>query len=159
MRTPTLLSALLLFTSAVAAAEPAPDFQLTGQDGQPVTLSSLRGKVVYVDFWASWCGPCRQSFPWMNQLHSTYRDQGLVVVAINLDQERPLAERFISATQPAFTIAFDPEGTSAERYQVQGMPSSYLIDRAGQIHTRHVGFREKETARVEQEIRVLLATE
>jgi thiol-disulfide isomerase/thioredoxin len=151
-----LLGALALLLSAPLLADPAPDFTLPGGDGKPVHLSELRGKVVYVDFWASWCGPCRQSFPWMNQLQSTWGDKGLVIVAINLDQERALADRFIAAMKPGFTLAFDPQGGTAEHYKVQGMPTSYLIDRQGNIHARHMGFREHETAQVTEEIRQLL---
>ncbi|HLP30464.1 MAG TPA: TlpA disulfide reductase family protein [Geothrix sp.] len=151
-----LLGALVLVLSTPVLADTAPDFSLPGQDGKPVRLSELRGKVVYVDFWASWCGPCRQSFPWMNQLQAAWADKGLVIVAINLDQERPLADRFIEAMKPRFPVAFDPQGTTAEQYKVQGMPSSYIIDRQGNIHARHMGFREHETAQVTEAIRQLL---
>lgn len=151
-----LLGALALLFSAPLLADPAPDFTLPGSEGKTIHLSELRGKVVYVDFWASWCGPCRQSFPWMNQLQSAWGDKGLVIVAINLDQERALADRFIAAMNPRFTLAFDPLGGTAEHYKVQGMPTSYLIDRQGNIHARHMGFREHETAQVTEEIRQLL---
>jgi thiol-disulfide isomerase/thioredoxin len=150
-----LLSLMLLVAPVVGADEAAPDFTLPGQSG-PVTLADLRGKVVYLDFWASWCGPCRQSFPWMNEVQRRYGDQGLAIVAVNLDQEPELAARFIDHTKPEFTIAYDAEGAVAERYQVQGMPSSYVIDREGRLHARHVGFRDKDRAALERTLRDLL---
>lgn len=145
----------LVFAPLIALAEPAPDFTLPGKEG-PVKLSALRGKVVYLDFWASWCGPCRQSFPWMNELQRLYGGQGFTVVAVNLDKERELAARFIEGTKPTFTIAYDAEGSVAESYRVQGMPSSYLIDVNGEIRSRHVGFREKDREDLEYQIRSLI---
>lgn len=152
-----LFSLMLAVAPAALAADaaPAPDFNLPGRDG-PVKLAELKGKVVYVDFWASWCGPCRRSFPWMNEVQRQYGKQGLEIVAINLDQEPELAARFIETTQPKFTIAFDAEGKVAERYGVQGMPSSYVIDREGRLHTRHVGFRDKDRSELERTLRALL---
>ncbi|MCW8919535.1 MAG: TlpA family protein disulfide reductase [Gammaproteobacteria bacterium] len=147
---------LLLAPLNVHALDAAPDFSLAGFDG-PITLSAHRGKVVYLDFWASWCAPCRRSFPWMNQLQERYGDKGLAIIAVNLDKQRELTNDFLSATRPTFTIAFDPEGSSAEAYQVMGMPSSYLIDRNGKLHTRHLGFREQDKAALEQQIEGLLA--
>jgi thiol-disulfide isomerase/thioredoxin len=150
---------LLLFSlvtaAPVSAAEPAPVFTLPGRD-QPVSLAALRGKVVYVDFWASWCVPCRKSFPWMNSLQKSYADQGLVIVAVNLDKSRELSDRFLSEVPSELTIAYDPEGKVASAYQVKGMPSSYLIDRAGRIHSSHIGFREESAAAMEATIKDLL---
>ncbi len=153
--TTLFLVAALLLTPLAQAQEPAPGFSLEGI-AQQVKLEEYRGKVVYLDFWASWCTPCRKSFPWMNEIKQRYADQGLEIIAINLDKERKDSEAFLAATQPSFTIAFDPEGTTAVRYQVMGMPSSYLIDRNGQLHNSHIGFRDKDKAALEQQLKGLL---
>jgi cytochrome c biogenesis protein CcmG, thiol:disulfide interchange protein DsbE len=145
----------LVTAAPVFAAEPAPAFTLPGRD-QPVSLAALHGKVVYVDFWASWCVPCRKSFPWMNSLQKRYADQGLVIVAVNLDKSRELSDRFLSEVPTELTIAYDPDGKTATAYQVKGMPSSYLIDRAGRIHSSHIGFREESAADMETAIKDLL---
>jgi thiol-disulfide isomerase/thioredoxin len=155
-RLTTRLLLLLLIPLNLHALDTAPDLSLVGLDG-PVTLGAHRGKVVYLDFWASWCAPCRHSFPWMNQLQGRYGDMGLVIIAVNLDKQRELASDFLATTRPTFTIAFDPQGSSAEAYQVMGMPSSYLIDRHGGLHTHHLGFREQDKAALEQQIKGLLA--
>src|ERR1700678_2968999 len=89
-------------------------------------LASFRGRVVYLDFWASWCGPCKQSFPWMETMKRTYAGQGLEVIAVDLDGDRADADRFLAQFHPTFDVRFDPEGELAEAYKVQGMPSSVL---------------------------------
>jgi len=133
------------------APEPAPAFTLPGTAGE-VSLAALRGQLVYVDFWASWCVPCRRSFPWMNELHARYAERGLHIVAINLDQDREAAAAFLAATEPRFTIAWDPAGDSAERFGVIGMPSSWLIDADGRIVDNHVGFRARDREALEARI-------
>jgi thiol-disulfide isomerase/thioredoxin len=133
----------------------AADFNLSGEQGG-VALSRYQGKVIYLDFWASWCGPCRASFPWMNQMASRYAADGLVVIAINLDKDRALAERFMAELKPRFTIAFDPTGEVAESYGVEVMPSAYLIDRDGFIRREHRGFQRARTSDTESEILSLL---
>jgi thiol-disulfide isomerase/thioredoxin len=140
---------------AAATGEPAPDFSLPGR-GETVSLASLRGKVVYVDFWASWCGPCRKSFPWMNRMQSRYADQGLAIVAVNLDKSRELSDEFLKETPANFRVAYDPEGKAASAYRVKGMPSSYLIDREGRIRSSHIGFREENSASMEAAIQALV---
>ena len=129
-----------------------------GAASDPLDLPSLKGKVVYVDFWASWCGPCRQSFPWMNDMQRTYGRDGLVIIAVNVDHERPDADKFLRTFAPSFRVAYDPDGALAESYHVKGMPTSFLIDRDGKVQLQHAGFRSKDAAELEGRIRALLAT-
>jgi len=126
----------------------APNFDLPTKSGN-VSLNTLRGKIVYVDFWASWCGPCRQSFPWMIKLHEQYSPKGLVIVAINLDKTQDLADNFLYDFSPPFIVAFDPSGKTAEAFKVPAMPSSYLLNRDGTILYSHAGFDPKKTGDIE----------
>ena len=151
-----LSSALLLLLSVSSiAAEPAPNFKLPSFKSD-VSLSSFRGKVVYVDFWASWCEPCRKSFPWMSEIQQRFGND-LKVIAINLDQERAPAIEFLKKLDPQFTIAFDPSGKVAEAYKVKGMPSSYLIDQHGRIVKAHIGFRAPDKRELEENIEKLVS--
>ena len=146
---------LLLPLVSANAGTTAPGFNLAGKAG-PVKLSDYSDQVIYVDFWASWCVPCRKSFPWMNDMQTKYGDLGFQIIAINLDKERALAEEFLKVVPSNFTIAFDPEGGTATKYQVKGMPSSYLIGRDGKIHFEHLGFRDKKTREMEDQIKKLI---
>lgn len=148
-------AALSLTPAAGAEDEAAPGFSLPGRTAT-VELAKLRGRVVYVDFWASWCGPCRQSFPWMNRMQKRYGDQGFTVVAINLDKSREASDGFLKETPADFSVVYDPEGKTAAAYGLKVMPSSYLVDRAGRIHKRHVGFREQDAREVESSIQSLI---
>ena len=147
----------VLFISAtysLAAAE-KPLLELTiGQE--KIMFSEYRGKVVLLDFWASWCGPCRQSFPWMNEVQARYADQGIEVIAINLDEEKQNAANFLKDVPAKFKIAYDPDGRSAEQMNVMGMPMSYLIDREGYVRHRLIGFNSSKRIEHEEHIRALL---
>jgi cytochrome c biogenesis protein CcmG/thiol:disulfide interchange protein DsbE len=125
----------------------------------PIDLQAFRGRVVYLDFWASWCVPCRQSFPWMQTLKAKYQRQGLEVIAVNLDQNRGDADRFLGKFRPTFEVRFDPRGESAERFRVQGMPTSVIIDRHGAVRFTHIGFRPVDETAHENELRQVLAEE
>lgn len=129
----------------------APAFELQGVN-EVVSLEDYRGSVVYVDFWASWCTPCRKSFPWMNELQERHAGQGLKVVGINLDSNPADAKEFLEATRPNFVIAYDPEGQTATDYRVRGMPSSYIIGRDGKLVWQHIGFRKKDTGKLEKQL-------
>src|SRR5512132_1796853 len=142
---------------AAAAGDVAPTFALPTASGETVALDKLRGRIVYVDFWASWCGPCRQSFPWMNEMQAKYGGRGLAIVAINVDKKRADAERFLQQTPAAFTIVFDEPGATPGAYAVKGMPSSYLIDAQGKVAAVEIGFFDDHKASLEERIRELLA--
>lgn len=120
-------------------------------------LIAYQGTVVYLDFWASWCGPCKQSFPWMQLMQDTYDRQGFKVVAVNLDRQRADAAKFIERFRPTFEVRFDPNGKLGQVYHVKAMPSSVLIDRHGMIRFTHEGFRPIDAAAYEAQVRELLA--
>lgn len=96
-----------------------------------LNLSAYCGMVVYVDFWASWCGPCKQSFPWLDGLLREYGSQNFIVIGVYVDKDRDRAERTLKETPAEFSIVYDPKGELATSYKVAGMPSGILIDRAG----------------------------
>jgi len=128
-----------------------------GHAAQSLDLDALQGRVVYLDFWASWCAPCRQSFPWMSAMHKAYESQGLTIIAINVDHDRADAQRFLQTFQPKFEIWFDSEGSWAERFKVSGMPTSIIIDRHGVARFTHIGFWPGDSDVSAQQIRELLA--
>ncbi len=122
-------------------------------------LEENQGKVVYLDFWASWCGPCVKSFPWMNAIHKKYEQQGFVVISVNLDANKALAAKFLVKTPALFSVIYDPKGKIAKHFAIQGMPSSMLIGRDGTIKSRHTGFFTKKIPEYEEEIEKLLNKE
>jgi thiol-disulfide isomerase/thioredoxin len=124
----------------------------------PVELAPVHGKVLWVDFWASWCAPCRRSFPWLNKMQRKYSGQGLAIIAVNLDKDRKLADAFLAETPAHFDVRYDPSGRLAEQFDVQAMPSSYLLDASGKVIGRHLGFKLAETDRYEQLIEHALAS-
>lgn len=136
---------------AFEKGDKAADFTLPGRQGI-VQLSDKAGSVVYLDFWASWCGPCRQSFIWMNQMQAQYRSKGFQVLAVNLDARTDDAMKFLAAVPADFTVAFDSKGQTPRVYGVKGMPTSFLIDRSGKVIMRHVGFRPADREELEKQI-------
>jgi cytochrome c biogenesis protein CcmG/thiol:disulfide interchange protein DsbE len=126
-----LAAGLFLVLSTVLRAEDSLD------------LTEYRGKVVLLDFWASWCVPCRRSFPWMNRMQQKYGDSGLVIIGVNMDAEAGAAQAFLDDYPAEFRIINDPNGDLAREYDVIAMPSSYVIGRDGELATRHLGFKVK----------------
>jgi len=120
-------------------------------------LSTHKGKVVYVDFWASWCVPCRDSFPWMQAMQAKYAAKGLVIVSVNVDEVRADAERFLAKYGTGIAVQYDNAGAIAKEYDLKGMPSSFLVNCAGAARFKHTGFREKDREAFETEIRQLIA--
>lgn len=147
MRRALVLGLLSLWASGASPALAAP----------PAGLAPVTGKVVWVDFWASWCVPCRRSFPWLNSMHRKYGDQGFEIIAINLDKDRALADGFLADVPAEFGVRFDPAGNLAKQFKVQSMPSSYLLDADGKVLASHYGFRTADAAEYEQAIQSALA--
>ncbi|MDH5229553.1 MAG: TlpA family protein disulfide reductase [Gammaproteobacteria bacterium] len=143
-------------TTHAASGKQAHSFVLKNAKGSKISLKNYRGKVVYLDFWASWCVPCRESFPWMRKMQSQYKKKGLRVIAVNLDKDKKLAAQFLKENKSNFEILYDSKGKVAEKYNVVAMPSSYLIDRRGRIRAVHHGFREEVKEKAEADIKKLL---
>jgi cytochrome c biogenesis protein CcmG/thiol:disulfide interchange protein DsbE len=141
------LSTIFLFMPPLSPAQTTDNF----------SLEQYRGQVVWLDFWASWCTPCRRSFPWMNEMIGRYADEDFVIVGVNVDMERELAEEFLRETPASFPIVYDPDAKLAQQFGVLGMPSSYLIDRDGNVISSHIGFRRDERDNYESAIREALA--
>ena len=123
---------------------------------KPLDFSKHKGSVVYLDFWASWCDPCKASFPWMQKMQEKYEKKGLEVVAINLDKEKKLADKFLKTHPVSFEIIYDPKGENADIFKLKGMPSSIFINKAGKVVGSHVGFKEADKLRLEKKIVSLL---
>jgi len=150
-----LLTLTLITSNSFAGLNQAPEINLPGIN-KTIQLKNYKGKVVYLDFWASWCLPCKESFPWMQRLKQSHEAQGFEIIAINLDKDRSLANYFLKNVDVNFEVAFDESGQSASLYKLKGMPSSYLIGRDGKVHASHIGFREKDKQRLEQAVISLL---
>jgi len=150
----------LSMTPAAGAVElfkPAPDVYLDTLDGEGSgSLYEHLGKVVYLDFWASWCGPCRQSLPMLNKLYEKKKDQGFEVVAINLDEDREAGMEFLESFPVDYTVLYDPASETPELYGVMGMPTSVLIDREGVVRHVHKGFKPSDMKKIKKEIDALL---
>jgi thiol-disulfide isomerase/thioredoxin len=131
-------------------------YSLTAGAADALNLDRYRGKVVVLDFWASWCAPCRQSFPWLNDLQAKYAERGLVVLGVNVDGTRADAERFLHDVPARFEIVYDPKGALASRYDLPGMPSSFVFGPDGTLVAKHIGFRNADRAEREAEIAKLL---
>ena len=154
-----LLAAAMLFggsVHALDAGQPAPALQVPGTTAA-IDLAAFKGKVVYVDFWASWCAPCKQSFPWMNEMQAKYGARGLQIVAVNVDQRREDADKFLAEVPANFLVGFDAKGDSPRRFEIKGMPSSVLVGPDGKVVKVHAGFRADERKAQEDAIVAALA--
>jgi cytochrome c biogenesis protein CcmG/thiol:disulfide interchange protein DsbE len=137
---------------AIESGQGVPAFSVTKLGGGSITQADVQGSVVYLDFWASWCGPCRHSFPWMNEMQAKYGSRGFKVLAINLDQKTADAEAFLKQNPANFTVALDPKSEAPTKFQVKGMPTSYLIAADGKVTKVHAGFRPEDQKELEAAI-------
>ena len=134
----------------------APDFTLQARSGDPISLAALRGQVVMINFWASWCGPCRQEFPILDQIHRKYRPLGFAMLGINVEPETPDAERFLASTPVGFPILFDRNNAVSRKFGVSGMPTTVLVDRKGRIRWLHQAYKPGDENEYISQIRAIL---
>jgi len=158
----SLLSISLLFLATLAgplpAAEPAPapDFELSDRNGQPVRLSELRGKVVLINFWATWCGPCRKEMPLLEAIHRRYEKLGLTLLGVNVEEDLSDAEEFLRQTPVSFPILTDPENRVSRLFDVAAMPSTVIVDRAGRLRHLHHGYQDGYENIYQDQVRALI---
>jgi cytochrome c biogenesis protein CcmG, thiol:disulfide interchange protein DsbE len=143
--------------TAASISKLAPNVAVHTADGATVRLADYKGKVVLIDFWASWCPPCKTSFPALDAIYREYQPKGLEVLAVNVDERRHDADTFLEAHPHRLTVLYDPKGLSPEAFGVKGMPSSFLIDRAGNIRFTHMGYSGNVDDSYRQEIAQLLS--
>lgn len=142
---------------AVGVGQLAPDFErMPLKGGQAISLKDFNGKVVYLDFWASWCGPCRQSMPLMDKMYEELSEQGFTVLAINLDAYVDEALNFLKRQPVSYPVVRDTGGVLPGIYGLQGMPTAYLIDRSGIVRYVHHGFRPNDIGPLREAVESLL---
>jgi thiol-disulfide isomerase/thioredoxin len=151
-----LLAPLLLSATALDARAASTAASLAVVDSVTGDSTLAPGSVVYVDFWASWCAPCRTSLPWMKALVERYAARGFQLVTVNLDRDPATAREFLDAIDVALPVVFDPEGTLARLYRLEDMPTSFLYGRDGSLRSRYRGFRTGDRAQIESAIRACL---
>lgn len=160
MRLISIFILIIVYCSPLFAIEPgtkAPDFSLIGNDGKSHSISELNGKVILLDFWASWCGPCKKSLPWLSELRKETSTNDLEIVAVNLDTEQADAIEFIKRYKIDLKVLFDAEGKTPQQYKLTTMPSSYLIGRDGNIHYVFEGFHEDDKEKIKSAITELIS--
>ncbi len=157
------LAGALLLMGVPAWAEradvgrPAPMFEATTMTGQPLSLNDLRGRVLLVDFWASWCEPCREEFPEFEAMYRDLRDRGVEIIAVSVDRKRENAEAFLAKHPATFPVIHDPDRAIADRFKPRAMPTAYVIDQAGVVRFVHLGYQREYLAKYREEITRLLA--
>jgi peroxiredoxin len=161
MRTTPLAALLLLAASlatqaAVPTPQPAPEFALPARDGGELSLSSLKGQVVMINFWATWCGPCRQEMPLLEQIHARYEPLGFTLLGVNVEPDSRAATQWLQGMPVSFPILFDTKNAVAEQFGVLGMPSTVFVDREGRVRHVHRGYKPGDEAQYADLIRSLV---
>lgn len=150
----------LLATIALAAQassqEPAPVFTLPDAKGSDVSLSDFQGDVVLINFWASWCGPCREEMPLLDQLSDRYGDLGFTMLGVNVEEDSKLADQFLQGTPVDFPILYDRANSVSQLYDVVAMPTTVIVDREGKVRFIHHGYEPGYENDYQDQIRALL---
>jgi len=151
-----LLLLSLLLGTGLALAEPAPDFTLKSDSGENIRLAEQRGKVVMINFWASWCGPCRKEMPLLDELYQRYEPAGFTLFGVNVEQNPEAAQRFLEDVGVSFPILYDPESNVSQRYQVDAMPTTVMVDRDGQVRYVNRGYKDGDEDKYRKQVRELI---
>lgn len=139
-----------------ASGELSPDFTLKSKDGGNIKLSEQRGNIVLVNFWASWCGPCREELPAFEELYQEYQDMGVEILAVNVDDEAEKADVLLQDIEVSFPVLYDTSGEVSELYDVSAMPTTVLVDRDGNVRLLHPGYRKGDEKKYEKAIKMLM---
>jgi len=154
-----LVAGLLVATTAFAsgsASKPAPDFTLANRAGGQMSLAKLKGQVVMINFWASWCGPCRQEMPLLDQMYKKYKPLGFTLVGVNVEPDSTDAEGYLKKTPVTYPILLDKENKVSSLYEVSAMPSSVIVDRKGRVRYVHHGYKPGDENEFLNQIRALV---
>jgi peroxiredoxin len=151
-----LAAAAPLPAASVTPGAPAAAFQLPAAVGDPVSLADLKGQVVLINFWASWCGPCRQEMPILDQLYKKYRAAGFTLLGVNVEPKSGDALAFLKATPVSFPVLFDTQSKVSTLYEVSGMPSTVIVDRKGNVRYVHHGYKPGDEGEYLDQIRSLM---
>jgi len=154
-----LIGIVLIFVNSLVLSENIDPMSFTGKQfssGKDFEFSHYSNKVVYIDFWASWCAPCRESMPFLERLYQTYNKQGFEVIAINIDEVKADANRFLEQFPISYSNMYDPRGDIGKKLKVKSMPTAFLIGRDGKMIVRHSGFNQKYGVKLETKIKLLL---
>lgn len=156
-RATTLSSVFAIFLFSCAQEQQVVEFDVETASGRFVSAEH-QDKVVYLDFWATWCTPCRASFPWMNEMREKYEDKGLQIIAVSIDADKALARQFATELSAAFNVGYDPEGKVADLFDVNVMPTSVILGKGGRLIEVHKGFNEEKKSTYEKAIVAALKT-
>ena len=154
-----ITAAVIMAASAVSAGmkqSSAPDFTLKSHEGENIRLSEYRGEVVLINFWASWCGPCRQEMPVLSALHDKYRALGFTVLGVNVESDTRKARKLLQDRPVSFPVVFDSDSVVSKQYDVVAMPSTVLVDRDGNMRYLHKGYKPGLEAVYQQQVRDLI---
>ncbi|MDY6827926.1 MAG: TlpA disulfide reductase family protein [Pseudomonadota bacterium] len=151
-----VLSGITGWSIATVPDAEAPDFVLKSHSGENLRLSELKGQVVMINFWASWCGPCRQEMPLLDALHRKYQKLGFTLLGVNVEKDTAAARRFISDVPVSFPVLFDQKNTVSRSFDVSGMPSTVVLDRDGRVRYQHAGYVPGDETRYSEVVRELL---
>jgi len=155
----SLFVALVAITGTATAKEmneKAKDFTLPSRSGENVRLAELQGEVVLVNFWASWCGPCRKELPKLEEMHQKYKDLGVTILGINIDETRELSQKLLKDVEVNFPVLYDHDSEVAEPYNIQAMPSTFIIDKSGNFRYLHLGYQDGYELAYEEQIKKLM---
>ena len=152
------VSALVLATAAgaVTQSDPAPDFTLKSLEGSNLRLEEYRGQVVLINFWATWCGPCRQEMPILDRLHQRYEDTGFAVLGVNVEGAAGPAQNLVDQTGVSFPVLIDEGQKVSEAYHLEAMPSTYVVDRDGNVRYVHRGYKPGDEDKYVEVVKALI---
>ena len=151
-----ILMVALPVWAAAADAPQAPAFTLQSVDGKTVSLSQFKGDVVMINFWASWCGPCRQEMPLLDDIYKQYKDMGFVLLGVNVEPDAQSADAWLKKTPVSYPILYDPKSQVSQLYQVQAMPTTVIVDRQGNVRFVHNGYLPGDENQYMNSIRTLV---